>query len=270
MVGVGGELIRTRWASGNGTAARPHLMEWRLDPTPIPGRQRRSRRGQPQIPPPEVPEQCPLVGGQDRELHIGVGARLVAQEQVQRPPARHPPCTGETGHDPQHPAGRLLEGRRAVGGEPAGFLVWVEAAVRPGPVRRGLEDRVQVHGAVDVWERLVVGVGPLEADLRREGVGVDQQQHQVGPAGEQLVGDRGVLGRRGTVDEAVLAQARRGVDPGTAGPLPVLLGGDVEDDTHGCSNGTDRLAGSKPAPQAQPADAATTTDLVPPEVPCDP
>jgi hypothetical protein len=49
------------------------------------------------------------------------------------------------------------------------------------------------HRPVHARERLVVGLSLLEADLGREAVGVDQQQHKVGPAAEAGVGDRGLL-----------------------------------------------------------------------------
>jgi hypothetical protein len=110
--------------------------------------------------------------------------------------------------------------------------MWVESSVRPRPVRRRLEDRVQVHGAIDVRERLATGTRPLETNRGREPVGVDEQQHKVGPTSEQVIGDHDVPGGRGAMNEPVLRQRCRGVDPGTAGPLPVLLAGNVEDDAH--------------------------------------
>jgi hypothetical protein len=78
-----------------------------------------------------------------------------------------------------------------------------------------------------------MGIGLLEADLRLEPVGFDQQQDKVGPAGGQLVGDRGVLRRQGAGDDAVAVHRLGGVGPAAGGALPVPPAGDVEDDTHG-------------------------------------
>jgi hypothetical protein len=83
-----------------------------------------------------------------------------------------------------------------------------------------------------------MGVGPLEADLGFEPIGVDQQQDKVNPAGEQVVSGRGMLPRRGAADDAVAVQRLGGVGPAAGGALPVPPGGDVEDDAHGCRPAT--------------------------------
>jgi hypothetical protein len=54
-------------------------------------------------------------------------------------------------------------------------------------VGRRLEHGVQVQRAVHASDRLTVGLGLLDVDLGLEPVAVDQQQHQVGPAGEPVV-----------------------------------------------------------------------------------
>jgi hypothetical protein len=79
-----------------------------------------------------------------------------------------------------------------------------------------------------------MGVGLLEADLGLEPVGIDQQQHQVGLAGEPVVRHRGMLRCRGAADDAVAMERPGGVGPSVGGALPVPCGGDVEEDAHGC------------------------------------
>lgn len=85
---VGGELVGTGRATG--AAASPHLMERRLDSAPVAGRQRRPRRGQPQLPPAEVFEQRRLGGGEDRDLQVGVGPRLCPRNRSSAHPSAPP------------------------------------------------------------------------------------------------------------------------------------------------------------------------------------
>ena len=66
---------------------------------------------------------------------------------------------------------------------------------------------------MDVRERLATGTGPLEANRGREPVGVDEQQHKVGPTSELVIGDHDVLGGRGAMNEPVLRQGCRGEAP---------------------------------------------------------
>lgn len=171
------------------------------------------RGRQPQVPAPQVLEQRPLVGGQHRQLQVGVRPRLAAQQQVQRPAARHPPGTPVAGHHLECPASGLVQGGHAVDGQAAGLLVRVEAPVGPRPVGRRLEHGIQVHRAVHARDRLTVGLGLLDVDLGLEPVGVDQQQHQVGAAGEPVILHGGVLCCRGAADDAVAMERLGGVGP---------------------------------------------------------
>jgi hypothetical protein len=92
--------------------------------------------------------------------------------------------------------------------EPAGLLVGMEPSIGPRSVGRGLEDGVQVHRAVHARNRLTMGIGLLDADLRLEPVRVDQQQDEVGPAGVLVVGGRGMLRWREAADDAVAVHRR--------------------------------------------------------------
>ena len=158
MVGSAGERLGIGGAAR--AAARPHLMERRPDPAPIPGRQRRPRRRQPQVPPREVLERHRLVGGQDRDSRSACGRVLRPRNKS----SAHPPATHQGPAKPAiiSTARRPVADRVAVpwAGEPAGLLV--RRTTRPAPAETVWpRAAVQVNRA-DVREGLPAGTGRLE------------------------------------------------------------------------------------------------------------
>jgi hypothetical protein len=81
----------------------------------------------------------------------------------------------------------------------------VEPAVVKQRHRKGSDDGVAVKPTVDVRKRLAA-IEALDPDRRYETVGVDLQQHYIGAASVQEIGDALHLMPEGTVDEAFVGE----------------------------------------------------------------
>lgn len=92
-------------------------------------------------------------------------------------------------------------------------------------------DRIDVDGAVDVWEPRASGIlsdTRFPPDWDAEPGWIDLEQHQIRASGVEPI-RRQVHGSGvRTVDEAILGHRLRGVPTGDPGALPLLVGADMK------------------------------------------